>query len=217
MSSEKQQFWEYQALSFSADPWLQPKQTWNFLRMQKSCLCMESTFTKPRWEPACVHLLVDFVIWLSFPCRSKFNCFRKLLWKERKYGNTDIQQECLKHSCKRSDSSWFLICMSQETFQSSSYRQVLALSNLEYNIFLPREPLCSRKCRMGSRWALWATSRTGESSRREEVVRKSVKEKGGWLWSWELESGWWGGDLWEDQRDNLEGSCWHETHNPDTA
>lgn len=56
-----------------------------------------------------------------------------------------------------------------------------------------------------------------ESSRREEVVRKSVKEKGGWLWSWELESGWWGGDFWEDQRDNLEGSCWHETHNPDTA
>lgn len=103
---------------------------------------MESTFTKPRWEPACVHLPVDFVIWLSFPCRSKFNCFRKLLWKERKYGNTDIQQECLKHSCKRSDSSWFLICMSQETFQSSSYRQVLALSNLEYNIYSCHVSLC---------------------------------------------------------------------------
>lgn len=32
--------------------------------------------------------------------------------------------------------------MSQETFQSSSYRQVLALSNLEYNIYSCHVSLC---------------------------------------------------------------------------
>lgn len=92
---------------------------------------------------------------------------------------------------------WFLIIyMSQETFQSSSYRQVFSLSNLEYNTHsLPHEPLCSRKCRMGSWGTLWATSRTGEIRRREEVVRKSMKEKEEWPWNWELESGWWGDEF----------------------
>lgn len=34
-----------------------------------------------------------------------------------------------------------------------------------------------------------------EISRREEDIRKSVKEKEGWPWSWELESGWWGDEF----------------------
>lgn len=146
---------------------------------------------------------------IILPLRSTFTCFGKLLWKERRCGNTHIEQECFKHSCKRSDSLWLLIYLYVKgAFQSSLYRKVLALSNLEYNMYsLPHESLCSRKCRRGSWWALWATSRTGKRSRREEVVRKSMKEKEGWPWSWELESGWWELNFWEDQRDNLEGSC----------
>lgn len=145
--------------------------------------------------PAC-----GFCNLIILPLQEQFYLFQEASFEiYRKCENTDTQQKCLKYSCKRSNSSWLLIIyILQEALQSYWCRQVLALRNLEYKaLTLPGEPLCSGKCRIDSRWALWANSISGEISRREEVVRRNVKEKQAWPWLHrELEAEVWVVGIW---------------------